>query len=85
MKGQKKILSDNATGHNALAELLIEKEVIFAEDLEKIFGKRPWTSRNDELMAQNNGNDDELDVPVAVETPKLSEENSDDKVEPNVD
>jgi len=81
----KKILSDNATGHNALAELLIEKEVIFAEDLEKIFGKRPWTSRNDELMAQNNGNDDELDVPVAVETPKLSEENSDDKVEPNVD
>jgi len=81
----KKILSDNATGHNALAELLIEKEVIFAEDLEKIFGKRPWTSRNDELMAQNNGNDDELDVPVAVETPKLSEENSEDKVEPNVD
>jgi len=49
----KKILNDNAAGHNKLAELLIEKEVIFAEDLEKIFGKRPWTSRNDELMAQN--------------------------------
>jgi cell division protease FtsH len=49
----KKILNENAAGHNALAELLIEKEVIFAEDLERIFGKRPWTSRNDELMAQN--------------------------------
>ncbi len=50
----KKILRDNAEGHNKLAELLIEKEVIFAEDLENIFGKRPWKSRNDELMALNN-------------------------------
>jgi cell division protease FtsH len=49
----KKILRENAAKHNELAELLIEKEVIFAEDLERIFGKRPWTSRNDELMAQN--------------------------------
>jgi cell division protease FtsH len=46
----KKILSENAEGHNKLAELLIEKEVIFTEDLEKIFGKRPWISRTDELM-----------------------------------
>ncbi|NDP19461.1 MAG: ATP-dependent zinc metalloprotease FtsH [Paludibacter sp.] len=58
-KRAKKILNDNAEGHNKLAELLIEKEVIFAEDLEKIFGKRPWTSRNDELMAQN-GNVEEI-------------------------
>ena len=56
----KKILTENASKHNELAELLIEKEVIFAEDLERIFGKRPWTSRNDELMAQN-GNPDELE------------------------
>ena len=56
----KKILTENAAKHNELAELLIEKEVIFAEDLERIFGKRPWTSRNDELMAQN-GNPDELE------------------------
>lgn len=53
----KQILRDNAKGHNELAELLIEREVIFAEDLEKIFGKRLWISRNDELMAQNGGND----------------------------
>lgn len=54
----KKILKENATGHNQLAELLMEKEVIFAEDLERIFGKRPWTSRQDELMAQNNGDEE---------------------------
>jgi cell division protease FtsH len=56
-KRAKQILHDNAKGHNELAELLIEKEVIFAEDLEKIFGRRLWTSRQDELMAQNGGND----------------------------
>ena len=49
----KKILLENAEGHNILAELLLEKEVIFAEDLEKIFGKRPWESRSDELMRLN--------------------------------
>ena len=51
----KKILEENAEGHNRLAELLMEREVIFAEDLEKIFGPRPWTSRSDELMAMNEG------------------------------
>lgn len=56
-KRAKQILIENAEGHNKLAELLIEQEVIFAEDLEKIFGKRAWTSRQDELMAQNGGND----------------------------
>ncbi|MDR1653022.1 MAG: ATP-dependent zinc metalloprotease FtsH [Prevotellaceae bacterium] len=49
----KEILRQNAEGHNQLANLLIEKEVIFADDLEKIFGKRPWISRGDELMAMN--------------------------------
>ena len=49
----KQVLRDNAAGHNKLAELLVEREVIFAEDLEKIFGKRPWISRSDELMQQD--------------------------------
>ena len=30
----------------------MEKEVIFAEDVERIFGKRPWTSRSEEIMSQ---------------------------------
>ncbi|MFT5599967.1 MAG: ATP-dependent metalloprotease FtsH [Flavobacteriales bacterium] len=37
-----KILSDNKEKLNELAELLLEKEVIFKDDLVKIFGKRPW-------------------------------------------
>ena len=49
----KAILTEHAEGHNKLAELLIEREVIFADDVEKIFGKRPWVSRAQQLMEQN--------------------------------
>ncbi|KAA6332227.1 ATP-dependent zinc metalloprotease FtsH, partial [termite gut metagenome] len=47
----KKILSEHRDEHNQLAQLLIEKEVIFAEDVERIFGKRPWASRSEEIIA----------------------------------
>lgn len=47
----KALLLEHKEGHNQLAELLIEREVIFAEDVEKIFGKRPWASRSEEIMA----------------------------------
>ena len=53
----KDILTQHKEGHNRLAELLIEKEVIFAEDVEAIFGKRPWASRSEEIMAENENND----------------------------
>ena len=46
----KQILTEHKEGHAQLAQLLIEREVIFAEDVEKIFGKRPWTSRAEELL-----------------------------------
>ena len=46
----KDILQKNAEGHAALAQLLVEREVIFAEDVERIFGPRPWTSRTEELL-----------------------------------
>ena len=46
----KDILQKNAEGHAALAALLVEREVIFAEDVERIFGPRPWASRSDELL-----------------------------------
>ena len=49
----KQMLTEHKEGHNALAELLIEREVIFAEDVEKIFGKRPWTSRAQEIIDSN--------------------------------
>ena len=41
----KKILEENKDKLTALADQLLEKEVIFKEDLEKIFGKRPYLDR----------------------------------------
>jgi len=79
----KKILTDNAKGHNKLAELLIEKEVIFAEDLERIFGKRPWTSRNDELMAQNGNVDSLEETLIEPEAPQIPENTSEKKPKKN--
>ena len=46
----KALLAEHKEGHNQLAQLLVEKEVIFAEDVERIFGKRPWASRSEEIM-----------------------------------
>ena len=46
----KQILTEHKEGHAQLAQLLIDREVIFADDVERIFGKRPWTSRAEELL-----------------------------------
>lgn len=46
----REILSKYKKEHNELAQLLMDKEVIYAEDVERIFGKRPWTSRSEEIM-----------------------------------
>ena len=46
----KQILTEHKDGHAQLAQLLIDREVIFAEDVEKIFGPRPWQSRAEELL-----------------------------------
>lgn len=61
----KSILTEYAEGHNKLAELLMEKEVIFADDLEKIFGKRKWGSRSEEIFAEN-------EAVKALEAPSVS-------------
>ena len=49
----KQLLMEHKEGHNQLAQLLIDREVIFAEDVEKIFGKRPWVSRSQEIIEEN--------------------------------
>lgn len=46
----KAILQEHSEGHNQLADLLVQREVIFADDVERIFGKRPWVSRSEELL-----------------------------------
>ena len=46
----KQLLRDKASGHAQLTDVLLTREVIFTEDVEHIFGKRPWTSRTDEIL-----------------------------------
>ena len=72
----KVILNEHKEGHAELAKILLEREVIFAEDVEKIFGKRPWTSRSEEIFADNGQTGTE--VPESAEADsgnKSNEEN----------
>ncbi|MBD5285020.1 MAG: ATP-dependent zinc metalloprotease FtsH [Bacteroides sp.] len=69
----KEILRKYADGHKELSDVLISREVIYTEDVERIFGKRPWVSRTDEIfagrqLAQNNTD----------EKGKPSDDNADD-------
>lgn len=63
----KQILTEHKDGHKQLADLLYQKEVIYAEDVEKIFGKRPWKSRSEEIIEANEKMAPALeDMPEAV-------------------
>ncbi|MDD3787226.1 MAG: ATP-dependent zinc metalloprotease FtsH [Petrimonas sp.] len=53
----KEILSKHNVGHGKLATILLEREIIYAEDLENIFGKRPWISRSQEILENNKGDE----------------------------
>jgi len=55
----KAILTEKQEGHARLANKLVEEEVIFASDVEEIFGPRPWTSRTEELLDANQKIQDE--------------------------
>ena len=46
------ILTDNKDKLTQLADILIEKEVIFRDDLETIFGKRPFDVSEDEVVTE---------------------------------
>jgi AFG3 family protein len=54
----KQVLLENAEGHKKLGELLLEREVIFSEDLEAIFGKRHWDERR---LTEDEKNDDSVE------------------------
>ena len=82
----KKLLNEHAEGHRQLAELLFQKEVIFAEDVEKIFGKRPWVSRSEEIIEANETNAPKLeDMPEAVKQAQAEHERAKAEAEANHD
>ncbi|TXD54419.1 MULTISPECIES: ATP-dependent zinc metalloprotease FtsH [unclassified Polaribacter] len=62
------LLSNNKEKLTVLAELLLEKEVIFKDDLLKIFGKRPFEALDAEIKEK----EEEQDLPSKEE--KVSEE-----------
>lgn len=72
----KSILREHAEKHAKLAEVLIAREVIFAEDVEQIFGKRPWISRTEEILQ------DEEAAKKEEETEKSKEEKTDTAANP---
>ena len=63
----KQLLMEKREGHKALADLLVEREVIYAEDVEKIFGKRPWVSRTEELLTSQTEEETDTDIPEGEE------------------
>ena len=76
----KQILAEHKEGHAQLAQLLVEREVIFADDVEKIFGKRPWTSRAEELLeAQQRAEAEAMAERRAKELEAKQAEDSEDK------
>ena len=58
------ILTKHKDGHQKLSELLLEKEVIFSEDLEKVFGKRQWEKP---LMVIEHKNEKIAELPETTE------------------
>lgn len=71
----KDLINSHREQHKELAELLVEKEVIFADDVERIFGKRPWTSRQDELSKESKKDSENKEETTDVEEIQNQENN----------
>ena len=71
-----KLLEDNKEKLNGLASVLIEKEVIFREDLELIFGKRPFEKDKEVDLMFQGYNNNSTSTTIAVEKPKELTENN---------
>ena len=69
----KRLLKEYADGHEKLSKLLITEEVIFADDLKKVFGERPWVSRSEELLkeAEELPKDVEIEIKKGDDTPDV--------------
>ena len=76
MARAKKILKENAEGHNKLAEMLIEREVITSEDVESVLGPRPWMSREDEIIAANDAMQTSEEKTKKKRTPRKKKEDA---------
>lgn len=71
----KDLLQEKAEGHKALSDLLLEAEVIYTEDVERLLGKRQWISRADEIKAANEERGNKLTEPESSTDSDNNEEN----------
>ena len=68
----RQILTQYQSGHHALADLLQQREVIYTEDAERIFGPRQWKSRTEEIIKDEPSQDDGV---VTTTPPPFEQEN----------
>ena len=69
----KQLLSTHKEQHEQLAELLLEREVIFSDDLERILGKRPWHDEDDHNEQAPETNKDEENVENSTKNSEFNE------------
>ena len=76
----KTLLLEKREGHARLTQQLVEREMIFASDVEEIFGKRPWASRTEELLAaQEKELDEKKEEPAELPADTQITEEDDEK------
>lgn len=76
-KRAKQILDKNKEGHSKLADLLLKREVIFSEDLEAIFGKRPWEKKH--IISENGNGEKPADPEIEEQNDTKAENKSDEE------
>ncbi|MDE6230825.1 MAG: ATP-dependent zinc metalloprotease FtsH [Muribaculaceae bacterium] len=89
----KEILRKYAAQHNRIRDMLVEREVIYHDDVEEILGKRQWKSRTDEIMelsaadakrlessssSDNKTKDETPKTAPSLSGPKIADEDDDD-------
>lgn len=82
----KDLLIEYKDKHHELAQLLIDEEVILAADVEKIFGKRPWKSRSEEILQQEEKkNVEEEEAKQEPETEPMTNESEEPTATPETE
>ena len=70
----KRVILEHKEGHAAVAQMLVDREVILADDVEQIFGPRPFVSRSEEIIALNEEAKKQREAERAEEAKKAEQE-----------
>jgi len=83
----REVLEMYSDGHHELAKMLLEREVIYTEDVERIFGKRKWTSRNDIIEEQSTKTSTDDNTSIALPSGEQDDDKpqTDDGIQPKIE